>query len=250
MLATRDRVDVLSIAQDALTARRHDAKAILRPKALPTLLEAVPDDWQVVSAGTLVTAPYDTIYFDTPELHLFRAHRQGRLRRAKIRTRRYADHTTMLEIKLKGPAGLTDKVRHRHGVHGTIDADDAAWIGHTVLERLGHDLPGPIAPIVWTRYRRTVLRAPDGTERITIDASLTTGSTDHPDGEERADAAASGALIVELKSLAPRSQLLHALRRSGGRPVSLSKYAVAIAAAHDVHATHWLPALRRLEHTR
>ena len=250
LLAGRDRIERRRLTDDPLTLRRNDAKAVLAPEELAALLDAVPDTWQVVSAGTLITAPYDTVYFDTPDLDLFRAHRQGRLRRAKVRTRRYADRTTMLEVKLKGPARMTEKVRRPHANHGMLDADDLAWVDQVLTERIGRTLPGSVAPTVWTRYRRTVLRAPDGTERLTIDADLSTGPWRTASIDTvPADAAPSPrALIVELKSLAPRSQLLPALRHVGGRPVRLSKYAVGITAEHDVHATRWLPALRRLEH--
>jgi hypothetical protein len=257
LLAGRGHVDVRTIGEEPLTLRRHDVKAVLPIARATELLAAVPDDWQLVSTGGLVAAPYDTVYFDTPDLRLFRDHRQGRLRRAKIRTRRYADATTVLEIKLKGPAGLTEKVRRTHADHGTLDADDLAWIAATLNERLGRDGPPHLVATAWTRYHRTVLRAPDGTERLTLDAAFATGPATPPaahatPGTPAAPAAPArdvGPLIVELKSLAPRSRLLPALRRTGSRPLRLSKYAVAINAHHGMHATRWRPALRRLEDT-
>jgi hypothetical protein len=156
----------------------------------------------------------------------------------------------MLEVKIKGHRGLTEKVRRRHDEHGAIDVEDLAWIERTVLEHLGHELPGALVPTARTRYRRTVLRAPDGTGRLTIDQGLMAGPVEDADEITRVSRHVEGAFIIELKSLAPRSQLLPALRRTGSRPVTLSKYAVAISSMRGVHATHWLPALRALEHAR
>lgn len=255
LLAGRPQVEVTSLGEDALTARRHDAKAVLPLAAIDTLLAAVPAGWQVVTAGGLTAVPYDTVYFDSPDLRLFRDHRQGRLRRAKVRTRRYSDGTTFLEVKLKGPAGLTEKVRRPHHDHGQLALSDLTFIEDTIRERIGPRHPEALAPTVWTRYVRTVLRAPDGSERLTLDTALATGRPSDPGSGDRhaagqAGTEVAGPVIVELKSHAPRSTLLPALHRAGARPVRLSKYAVAITTAHDLHATRWRPALRQLEARR
>ena len=239
-LAARDAVEFSDLGADPLVARRHDVKAVLDGSALPRLLERVPEDWQVVTAGSATVQPYHSIYFDTPDLRLFRDHRQGRLRRYKVRTRRYSDHTVMLEVKLKGPKGLTQKIRRIHGEHGSLAGTDLAWVSESLKSTIGHAAPEVLTPTAWTRYERTVLRAPDGTERLTIDRSLTTGSGDATDEDTHA-------VIVELKSLATRSVLLPTLHAIGARPLRLSKYAVAVHRAHHAHANRWRPALRRLE---
>lgn len=241
-LEARPVVDFVDLEADPLVDRRHDVKAVLDGAELDRLIDRAPDDWQVVTADASTAHPYHTVYFDTPDLRLFRDHRQGRLRRFKVRTRRYGDGTTILEVKLKGPKRLTQKVRRIHGEHGSITPNDIMWMSESLERMIGHAAPELLEPAAWTRYERTILRAPDGTERLTVDRSLAAGC-----GAEPTSIASADAIIVELKSLAPRSVLLPALHAIGARPLRLSKYAVAVHHLHDAHANRWLPALRRLD---
>ena len=241
-LEARGAVEFSDLGTDPLVGLRHDVKTVLDASRLSRLIGRVPDGWQLVTAGGSTVQPYHSIYFDTPDLRLFRDHRQGRLRRFKVRTRRYSDGTVMLEVKMKGPGRLTRKIRRRHAEHGLITSDDITWVSEHLERMIGHAAPELLEPAAWTRYERTVLRAPDGTERLTVDRSLTSGC-----GAEPTSVASADAIIVELKSLAPRSVLLPALHTIGARPLRLSKYAVAIQHIHDEHANRWLPALRRLD---
>lgn len=240
-LKARASVEFSELGTDPLVERRHDAKAILDTSGLSQLIDHVPADWQVVTANGSTVQPYHTVYFDTPDLRLFRDHRQGRLRRFKLRTRRYNDGTVMLEVKLKGPKGLTQKVRRSHGEHGSIAPADISWVSDSLKRTIGHVAPELLLPAVWTQYERTVLRAPDGTERLTIDRCFATGISE-------AIGEGTDAIIVEAKSLAPRSSLLPVFHAIRARPLRLSKYAVAVHRAHDAHANRWRPAIRRLEH--
>lgn len=235
------RVEFSDLGTDPVVGRRHDVKTVLDASRLSQLFSRVPDDWQLVTAGGSIVQPYHTVYFDTHDLRLFRDHRQGRLRRFKVRTRHYSDGTVMLEVKLKGPGRLTQKIRRVHHEHGSIVPADLAWVSHHLERELGRSAPEPLIQTAWTRYERTILRAPDGTERLTIDRSLTTGN-----GSASSDA--SEAVIAEVKSLAPRSSLLPALHAIGARPLRLSKYAVAVHRTHQAHANRWRRGLRRLEH--
>ena len=55
---------------------------------------------------------YESTYFDTPDCEQYRAHRQGRRRRYKVRSRSYVDTgLSMFEVKTKGLRGAT--VKHR-----------------------------------------------------------------------------------------------------------------------------------------
>ena len=240
-LQARASVEFSELGTDPLVERRHDVKTIVDESGLSRLIGRVPDDWQVVTASSSPLQQYHTVYFDTPDLRLFRDHRQGRLRRFKVRTRRYGDDTVMLEVKVKGPKGLTQKLRRSHSEHGLIAPADVAWVSEGLERTIGHAAPQLLSPIAWTNYERTILRAPDGTERLTIDSSFTAGN-----GAEIVSVDSADTIIVELKSLAPRSVLLPVLHVIGARPLRLSKYAVAVHHIHDVHANRWLPALRRL----
>src|SRR5699024_11402616 len=55
---------------------------------------------------------YRSTYFDPPDFEQYRAHRQGRRRRYKVRARTYVESKLcMFEIKTKGRLGAT--VKHR-----------------------------------------------------------------------------------------------------------------------------------------
>ncbi len=70
---------------------------------------------------------YESVYFDTPDLDLYRAHRQGRRRRFKVRIRTYLDSgESMLEVKTKGPRGETVKARTPHDPHRRHRLDSTA----------------------------------------------------------------------------------------------------------------------------
>ncbi|WP_230854391.1 VTC domain-containing protein [Arthrobacter terrae] len=69
-------------------------------------------DFRALEIGPRRVFEYESVYFDTPELEQFRAHRQGRRRRYKVRTRTYVDSgLCMFEVKFKGQRGQT--VKHR-----------------------------------------------------------------------------------------------------------------------------------------
>ena len=243
LLLQRPSIERERLGQDPIAARRYDLKSVVPPTTIPQLLQAVPADWQVVTSAGLALSTYSTVYFDTPELRLFRDHRQGRLRRFKVRTRRYADGHTVLELKLRGPARLTEKLRRNHQVHGALTSDDLDWIEASVRGRAQPRKLTTLTVSAWTSYKRAVLRSPDGSERLTIDLGLTVGVDGSP-------SASAHAAVVEVKSLAPRSRLAPTLLRLGARPVRLSKYAYAISTGHDAHANRWRPAVRRLSDER
>lgn len=243
LLSARPSVDRVLLGPDPIATRRYDTKSVVPLAIVPSLMQAVPEDWQVVTSSGAALSTYSTIYFDTPDLRLFRDHRQGRLRRFKVRTRRYADGYAVLELKLKGPAGMTEKFRRDHHKHGALTTDDLEWIDASIRGRAQPRELSAIDVSAWTAYERAVLRSPDGSERVTIDLGLTVGV------DEALNARARGA-VIEVKSLAPRSRLTPTLLRLGARPDRLSKYAFAIASSHDTHANRWRPATRRLTDSR
>lgn len=87
---------------------------------------------------------YESVYVDTPDLEMFTAHKQGRRRRDKIRTRTYADTgLCMFEAKFKGLRGATVK----HGItydladRAIINAEAAAFLTKRLATEYHQEMP-------------------------------------------------------------------------------------------------------------
>ena len=79
---------------------------------LAVLADAAAAGYRVLTPGGARISPYDSIYFDTPELRMFSDHHNRRLRRQKVRTRAYVNSgDAFLEIKRKNNRGRTKKKR-------------------------------------------------------------------------------------------------------------------------------------------
>ena len=115
-----------------------------------------------------------TLYFDTPQFHVF--HRRGSYRRSKYRIRRYdgAD-VAYLERKLRnariltkrrGSVPLTELSRLAHTL-------DGAWDGRWFHRRLQLRGLAPVCQISYTRMARVAARE-TGPIRLTVDQDIRT----------------------------------------------------------------------------
>jgi hypothetical protein len=171
---------------------------------------------------------YESRYFDTPDRLTYHNHVMGRPDRFKLRTRSYLDSgETMLEIKLQGSDGVTDKRRigHRFAERDRITPGARRHFARA-LHRIGRSVPRELVQTCVISYRRTTFAAPDGSARITCDhglrwtdtRSVVEGFPDH--------------VLVEVKSADAVTAMDRALTELGVAPVSLSKYCVGQALLH------------------
>jgi hypothetical protein len=187
-------------------------------------------------------------YFDSPDLRLYRDHAQGRRRRYKVRTRRYeSDPLVYAELKTKDGRGRT--LKHRvmlPGMHMTQLPADVVSSFHARLQQVHTDLaPVELTHSASVRYRRGTLVLEGDTagpaERVTIDWDLAVGR-----GGARRQLGRSH-VIVEVKGPRPHGAAASALVSLGHRPISLSKYCLAVAAVDDAARSHpWVAVLRLL----
>lgn len=218
--------------------RRTDSKFLLSPAAASDLLQRMTGDYALLTAGGELLASYRTLYFDTPALDLFHAHRRGRRVRHKIRVRHYPDRrVTLLEIKTRRSELETSKVwRARDYGDCEFSQDDQAFVGaHTGIEH-------PVEPQVWTEFRRVTLLGLATPERVTLDLDLRVAMG------HRARSLA-GVAIVEVKQWPFRrhSPVMSALQAAGWRSGWASKYCAAIAFTRpDVPQHELQPGLRAL----
>lgn len=218
---------------------RTDTKYVLPAENLPWLVAEVAGDYRVLEiAGTRI-GRYETLYFDTEDLALFRAHHQGRAERFKVRERHYATTGGLfLEVKRRTVKGRTVKTR----------VETADWLGEIpagadgCVTAAAPSLEGPLRKSLFNSYRRMTLVSHSRAERVTLDTGLTFRADD-------VAVALDGLAIAEVKRDDPhaRSEFMNLMRRAGIRPLGLSKYCLGITLLHpDVKHNRFKPRIRAI----
>ncbi|MFD8498044.1 VTC domain-containing protein [Amycolatopsis sp. NPDC059657] len=231
------------VATSALMSRT-DRKYLLRPPEFLALADALGADLAGLDIAGRRSFGYSSTYFDTPDLAVFRAHRQDRRRRFKIRTRTYTDSAdTFCELKLSGRRDETVKVRRPHPTRSAhaLTASTLSFLDDQLMASFGRPAPRPLAASLVTTYRRATLVTADRRTRVTCDTGLTwsAGTRELP--------AARDLVLVEVKSAAGRNPVTETLARLRIRELSVSKYCSGLVALGLTGGgNRWLPALRRL----
>lgn len=225
-IAAMDTIDLPGLEATAGLLQRTDHKYVLDWPVFAALAEALADDHRVLEIDGRRLFAYDTVYFDSAQLHTFHAHVQGRRRRFKVRVRHYADSgACALEVKLKGRRGETIKHRlpYDPADQGTLNAAADAFLADCLRSAYGHEPPEGLQPVLRTHYRRATLVAADGGERLTCDMDLC-----YPADAGAGPALSSGHVIVEAKSADGRGRAATTLAAMRQRPVSCSKYLLGV----------------------
>ena len=229
---------VLSVAE--LTTR-DDVKYVIPVDTLPTLLPRVPLQLAALDIGGLRTFDYESVYFDTERLDLYRDHLQDRRRRYKVRIRSYRDSgDAMLEVKLKGRRGQTVKHRldHDFSRRAELTHEGRAFLDSVVSAAYGFTPPA-LRPVLTTAYRRATLVDLERSARVTIDVALSwfDGESSH---------CAEHVVLIETKSLSGAGPVDALLRSMGHRPLRVSKYCMGVALLHpETAANRWNRPLTR-----
>ncbi len=202
--------------------RRTVEKFIHSVESVAALLRALRLDYRVADAGHVRVATYRTLYFDTPTLELFHAHRRGVRVRHKVRVRSYPDRrVTRFEVKTRHAERLSTKETRDH-LHADLGLSD----GDRQLAAAQTGLTSVFLPQAFTDFHRITLVGTDAPDRVTIDFDLVVGNDADSLAIERV-------AIVEIKRVPGPfrgcSSLARALRDGGWRRASVSKYAAAIA---------------------
>lgn len=238
--AGRGAITLEAVLDTARLQTRMDTKYLLTPAQFATLADDLGDRFCCLDIDGRRLHRYESVYFDTPDLATFTAHRQGRRRRFKVRTRTYADTAECLfEVKLEGFRGSTVKERldYRHEDRAMLAPDAAGFLARA-LEEYGVDPPVGLRPSLVTRYRRATLVDPVEGARLTLDVGLEFLG---PEGLRRGP----DRVLVESKS-AGGAAADRALAARGVRPVSASKYCLGLALTRPgLAANRWSRLLRR-----
>jgi hypothetical protein len=206
---------------------RIDNKYIVSWPACASVLETLLDDFRVLEIGAQRTFEYETTYFDTASLTLYRAHVQRRRKRFKCRSRHYMDTGVhFFEMKMKGRRNETIKrqMPYDRADVAVVTADAWQFIRDCLIEQYGQQFDDELAPSLSNKYRRMTLVARDGAERLTCDFDLSFAG---PTG--RSGRLSSDFLVLETKTMRGKGVADRTLKAIGNRPVICSKYCVGTA---------------------
>lgn len=236
----RRPISLAEVNEEAALQRRVDKKFLLNGSQLATLLAALDDDFAIMEIAGRRIFGYSSTYFDTPDLDQFRAHRQGRRRRFKVRTRTYLDSgLCMFEAKLKGVRGETDKYRipHPAAERTVMNEADRTFLATLLDTEYGIEMP-ELNPVMTVDYNRGTLVNPHSRERLTCDVQLLCS-------DKERQVAGPDLVVVETKSADGRGVADRVLAGMGIRELSMSKYCVGIALLHPhLPANRWNRVLR------
>jgi len=245
-LGERAAVSLAELDRRAALMVRRDRKYLVPETDLDWLVASLPAATRVLEIDGRRDFDYTSVYFDTPDRTSYFLTAQGRRRRYKLRTRRYgADTPAWLEVKTRGPRGIT--VKDRLGaLEGPAETRPGGGLWAEALATVGYRgcQPPALADLrlaLESRYHRTTLLLPGGS-RTTIDTQLTWSA---PDGDAWL---ADGWAIVETKSLGPATPVDRAAWAAGLRPRPLSKFGVGLALTHPGLPAHrWHRLIQTLE---
>src|SRR5690625_3837287 len=194
--------DSITLAQLKARANlmcRRDTKYVLGLEQLLKFLSAQKDDYDALEIDGRIRFQYSSSYLDSPDLHTFFDHNQGRRRRFKIRFRHY--HETDLyffEIKIKGFRNETLKYRmptDRHAYEQPeLPVHLLQFANQKIHKHYGYQLSYPLRRSVRVDYVRSTLVSKHGAERITVDNEITFH------GSQGSRYLPADTFVVELKS--------------------------------------------------
>lgn len=218
-------VDLDEVMRTAALQTRVDRKYLLSRRAFERLSGCLTGLAALQIDGRRVF-DYESVYFDTADLQLYREHRQGRRLRYKVRTRSYLDSgECLLEVKVKGRRGETVKERTPYPVqrHTVLDRDAMAFAADVLRRHCDRAPAVGLGAAAVSRYRRATLVDPGEGSRITLDVDLSFERPWHARGGVRSP----DLVILETKSRTG-TQVDRLLRSAGVRPVSMSKYCLGV----------------------
>ena len=149
---------------------RTDDKYLFHIDNLPKVLSSAATDYKSLLINNERVMAYESLYFDTPDHHMYIMHHNKRLNRYKIRIRQYLDSGEFfLEVKFKNNKGQTQKKRISiAGNHAISEPEAQAFIAEVSPFTVNQ-----IEPKLFTSFKRITLVNPERKERITLDLNLT-----------------------------------------------------------------------------
>jgi len=202
---------------------RIDTKFIIHEDELVRYLAEISDKYSLLVIGGKMIHPYETLYFDTPDFHLYQIHHNGKRNRFKLRCRKYINSgITFFEVKSKTNKDRT--VKDRIQVANIPEALDVN-LNQYISDHTPGDFQSYI-PALHVYFDRLTLVNKAANERLTFDMNLRYKCN----GDEKA---IQNIVIAEVKqekhSLSPFRELMSVNRH---RSNYMSKYCMGITCLH------------------
>jgi hypothetical protein len=219
LLAGFETISLGDMANVALL-NRTDIKYVMSAEQLYHALAQLTDRYRVLEIEGTALNHYQTLYFDTQDLSLYRRHHDGALNRYKVRSREYTDsHLAFLEVKLKTNEWRTIKSRQRTPqVVTEFGAETAGFL----RDHYPYDSQA-LEPKLWNAFTRITLVSKHRVERLTLDLNLRFHNDDR-------QASLPGIAIAEVKQehFSMGSDFIQQMRALNRRPSGFSKYCTGV----------------------
>ena len=221
------KMDAVSLEEMSSVSlmNRIDTKFVTDVGRLRNVLEdALEAGYRVCEISGQRLMSYASVYYDTPDLKMYTAHRNGKKTRQKVRVRTYLiDNESFLEIKRKNNRGRTKKKRigiPNDKVMSFGSVPDAA----VFLEKKSWWKVSDLTPETTTDFCRFTLVNKAMTERLTIDVNLSFHNF-----RSGQSASLGDFVIIELKQDGRvESDMRRILLRHRVFPYRISKYCMAV----------------------
>ncbi|GAB2648792.1 polyphosphate polymerase domain-containing protein [Kribbella swartbergensis] len=243
-LAQLPPITLAEVLAEAELQTRVDRKYLVPIGTFVEMVTRLRDRFAVLEIDGQRSFRYESVYFDTPSLGLYRQHVQRRRYRYKVRTRSYLDSgECSFEVKLKGNRSETVKSRMPYPIGDRARLTEPAWtfLADQVRTAYGVGVEEPLRPALTTTYRRSTLVDRTEHARLTCDIDLR-----FFDGRSSVDVLPA-AVLVESKTAGRAGAADVVLRELQVRPIQVSKYCVAAALLNpQLPANPWHRTLRQL----
>ncbi len=230
-LADWRSISLRDLNERAALLDRAESKYIFSAETFSAVMPQLRPHFDVLAINDRTTFTYDTTYYDTQNLLLYRQHAQGKRLRFKIRSRHYVDNQLCyFELKLKGQRDRTIKERRPYPIEHMhlVTADAQSYVNDCLQATYGTQFRDQLVLSLAMRYQRITLVGTKRPERITIDFGLQFATVGGPVVNAPADT-----LIVEVKSPDGRGCADAVFRSIGSRPERCSKYCVGLNMVRD-----------------
>lgn len=219
---------------------RVDSKFIFNIRHLPSILEEIRMDYNILEIESKRIFRYESLYFDTPDFLLYRHHHCGKPKRVKVRYRKYLDSGEVyFELKKKTRVGRTEKFRLRQTeISEQLNGAELGFMKK-------HDLQlGPLEGKMWIWFDRITLANKTSQERVTLDMNLLMQSGDRSH-------VFPSLIIAEVKQerYSRLSRIVEALRSRRISEMAISKYSLSVALLKEVKTNAFKQKIIKLNKT-
>lgn len=211
--------------EDVALLNRVDTKFVMSTGQMMEALQALEQDYWMLSVVGQRLNHYRTLYFDTPKFDLYLMHVNGRADRYKVRSREYADtHLSFLEVKHRTPKERTIKER-------MVTTYPLTWMTAEAEEWLQGVFPYDSQALeakLWNSFTRLTLVSKQRCERVTLDFDLNFKTTSRSTSLDKI-------AIAEVKMergncRSPFMQQMHAMKI---HQRGFSKYCMGVGLLYD-----------------